>query len=64
MSAKSTRFITRQEIIKEIGEAAYREAVAAKKFRVYKFAKAPNAEHNVRIKEFEAFLETCVMEIK
>lgn len=62
MAELTDKYITRQQILKLIGQAAYDRAVSGKKFRVYKFSPESNAKQYVKIKEFEAFVESCAVE--
>ena len=58
MEIAETRFITRKEIIKEIGEPAYNRAVETKKLAVYKTSQKANGKQRVLRYEYEQFLES------
>jgi len=62
MTETATRFITRQEIIEDIGIGAYKSAVASKKLKIYRFGTGRNCKQSVKRKEYEAFVETCRQE--
>lgn len=57
-----TKFVTRQEVIKEIKLKAYKQAVKDKRLKTYKFAKARNSQVYVKRNEYDAFIESCRVE--
>jgi hypothetical protein len=59
MSEKSTRFITRQEIISEIGRIRYERAIESKKLSPYKFG-GRNCKVRIDRNQYEGYLKTLL----